>query len=245
MALDYATRNKCDMERTGMKRARKALKLSQEAMAERVGVSTPQISRWENGKDGIPDRRFEALVAAYEAPIEQLLTNVDAAMQPNATVLRYEGASAVELVRDIPIYGTSLGAPRDFDGKAIEQTTLNRAEVIGHLRRPTVLNGQKSVYGLYVQGSSMAPRFEDGETVLAQDSRRGRPPQLHDDVIVYLRDEEVDDGETASAALVKRLVRRTASYYEFEQFNPALTFRIETARILRVDRVIPWGELLS
>lgn len=245
MDPDYALRKVTAMERAGMKAARKRLGLTQADMAERLDVSVPQISRWEGGKDGIPDRRFAALTAAYEASIDELIGFPAVAIEPNAQVLRYEGASMVELPRDVPIYGTSLGAPLDFGGKAIEQTTLNTAEVIGHLKRPTVLNGQKAVYGLYVQGSSMAPRFEDGETIFVQDSTKGRPPQLGDDVVVYLRDDEVDDGATAAAVLVKRLVRRTASYYEFEQFNPTATFRIETTRILRADRVIPWGELLS
>ena len=188
----------------------------------------------------------DALEGRGDPPIERsevlILTG---AMESNATVLRYEGASAVQLPRDVPIFGTSLGAPRDFDGIAIEQTMLNSGGVIGYLPRPTVLNGQKSAYGLYVQGSSMAPRHEDGETIFVQDSRQSRPPRIGEDVVVYLRDMECDDGETATAVLVKRLVRRTAEYTELEQFNPALTFRLPADRILRIDRVIPWAELLS
>lgn len=163
----------------------------------------------------------------------------------NAVVVRYEGASETTLRRDLPVYGTSLGAPRDFDGKAIEQTMLNSGNVIAYLPRPTVLNGQAHAYGLYVQGSSMAPRFEDGETIFATHAEHSRPPRIGDDVVVYIRDIDDDDGHRASAALVKRLVRRTATYIELEQFSPAITFRIDAAMVLRMDRVIPWSELLS
>lgn len=159
----------------------------------------------------------------------------------NARPVKFEGASSVELPRDVPIYGTALGAPQDFDGQAIEQTMLNTGEVIGYLRRPTVINGQKNVYGLYIQGSSMAPRYEEGETAFV--SGGGRPPRIGDDVVVYLREDE--DEERAAAVLIKRLVRRTSEYTELEQFNPPMSFRIETARVLRIDRVIPWSELLS
>jgi SOS-response transcriptional repressor LexA len=165
--------------------------------------------------------------------------------EPNARVLRYEGASDVTMPRDVPIYGTSLGAPRDFDGMAIEQTMLNTGETAGYLPRPPVLNGQTSAYGLNVQGSSMAPRFDDGETIFATDSRKTRPARIGDDVVVYLRDFSEDDGQTAQAVLVKRLVRRTAAYTELEQFSPAHTFKIPADKILRLDRVIPWSELLS
>lgn len=164
---------------------------------------------------------------------------------PNAKVLRYEGAADVTLPRDVPIYGTALGAPLDFDGKAVEQTMLNTSDVIGYLPRPTVLNGVEAAYGLYIQGSSMSPRFEDGETIFATDGRKARPARIGDDVVVYLRDFERDDGETACAVLVKRLVRRTAAYTELQQFNPPVTFKIEADRVLRMDRVIPWSELLS
>lgn len=233
-----------------MKAARKRAGVTQEVVAERMGVSTGQISRWENGVDGIPSGRLPKLVEVYESSVEELLTEseipISTEVPPsNAQPLRYEGAADVTLPRDIPIYGTSLGAPLDFDGKAIEQTMLNTGETIGHLPRPTVLNGQKAAYGLYVQGSSMEPRHENGDTIFVQDSRHGRPPRIGDDVVVYLRDVDDDDGERATCALVKRLARKTAHYIELEQFNPPVIFRIEVEKVIRVDRVIPWRELLS
>lgn len=165
--------------------------------------------------------------------------------ETNAQVVRYEGASSVDLARDLPVYGTALGAPLEFDGNAIEQTMLNSGETIAYLPRPTVLNGQRYAYGLYVQGSSMAPRFEDGDTIFVTDSRHSRPPRIGDYVVVYLRDEDEDDGYRATGVLVKRLAKKTGTYWELEQFTPAAAFRLSVDEVLRVDRVIPWGELLS
>lgn len=162
--------------------------------------------------------------------------------ETNARTVEFEGASLERMARDIPVYGTALGAAREFDGHAIEQTTLNTGEVIGYFQRPVILNGRKNVYGLYIQGSSMSPRYENGEHAFVE---RGRPPKIGDEVVVYLRDLQADDGETATGVVIKRLVRHTANYVELEQFNPAITFKIETARILKIDRVIPWAELLS
>ena len=169
------------------------------------------------------------------------------AFDSNATVFKLEGAPAASMSRDLPVYGTSLGAPREFDGKAVEQTMLNTGSVIEYRARPVVLQGQRFTYGLYVQGMSMVPRFGDGEVVFASDSRHSRPAQIGDDVIVYVLDpdHENDDGESACAVLVKRLVRRTATYVELEQFNPACTFKIDRQLVRRIDRVFPWGELLS
>lgn len=162
--------------------------------------------------------------------------------EKNATTVQYEGQSLAKLLRDVPVYGTALGASRDFDGTAIEQTTLNTGEIIAFFQRPTMLNGRTNVYGLYIQGSSMSPRFEHGESAFVE---RGRPARIGDEVVVYLRDKEEDDGERAAGVLVKRLVRNSASYVELEQFNPPVTFKIERENIVRIDRVIPWAELLS
>lgn len=187
-----------------------------------------------------------ALVGKGDPPIDAQEIYVCAETPvPNGLIVKFEGASTVELPRDVPIFGTALGAPLEFSGLAIEQTMLNSGDVIGYLKRPAVLNGHLSAYGLYVQGSSMAPRFEDGDTIFVTDSRKSQPARIGDDVVVYLRDGDQDDGESASAALVKRLVRRTATYIELEQFTPATTFRIDADRVLRIDRVIPWGELLA
>jgi phage repressor protein C with HTH and peptisase S24 domain len=162
--------------------------------------------------------------------------------ESNAKVVRYEGSSLETMRRDVPVFGTALGASQSFNGQAIEQTTLNTGEIIGYFQRPTVLNGRANVYGLYIQGSSMSPRYEHGESAFVE---RDKPPRIGDEVVVYIRDQERDDGESASGAMIKRLVRMTAEYVELEQFNPPVTFRVERARVVRIDRVIPWAELLS
>lgn len=163
----------------------------------------------------------------------------------NAVVKKLEGAPDIHLPRNLPVFGTSLGGPRDFDGKAIEQTMLNTGSIIEHIKRPPILHGQDYAYALYVQGVSMEPRFEDGDTIYVTDSRYAKPPRITEDVVVYFRDMEEDDGERATGVLVKRLVKRTASFIELQQFNPPEVFRIPMDRVLRVDRVIPWREIIA
>ena len=182
-----------------------------------------------DGFDGSPVSRAEIFsLAGYDA-------------EPDAQVVKFEGAADVRLGRDVPVYGTALGAPLDFDGVAIEQTELQLHTVVDYFVRPTVLQNRPDVYGFYVQGASMAPRFEEGEMGFVETKR---PPRVGDDVIVQLR-APIDDGEEVTAALIKRLVRRSASYVELEQFNPATTFRIEAEKVKAIHRVIPWRELLS
>ena len=48
-----------------------------------------------------------------------------------------------------------------------------------------------------------------------------------------------------TVTLIKRFVRRIGSCIELQQFNPAVTFSIDAAKVLRIDREILWGELQS
>lgn len=231
-----------------LRRLQERAGLSYDAIARKAGYrgrsSVQRFFSPDYAPQYLPLSVAERLAAAFEEtsvgrdPIMALA----GLPEKNATTVQYEGQSLAKLLRDVPVYGTALGASRDFDGTAIEQTTLNTGEIIAFFQRPTMLNGRTNVYGLYIQGSSMSPRFEHGESAFVE---RGRPARIGDEVVVYLRDKEEDDGERAAGVLVKRLVRNSASYVELEQFNPPVTFKIERENIVRIDRVIPWAELLS
>ena len=164
----------------------------------------------------------------------------------NAVVQPFEGASMERMRQDIPIIGTALGADRISEKLAIEQTYLYEHEVIGHAKRPVILDGRADVYGLYVQGSSMDPVFEDGALILVDPKR---PPRIGENVVVYLRangeDQEGDDGQTSRTVLVKRLARRNGSSIELDQHNPKLTFRLAMSEVLKVHRVMTLADLLS
>lgn len=73
MVANFAVRKMVDVKRQQLIDARKAQGFSQEVIAERMGVSVAQVSRWENGHDGIPSQRLDSLVSAYEAPLDALL----------------------------------------------------------------------------------------------------------------------------------------------------------------------------
>ncbi|MCW1985568.1 UNVERIFIED_ORG: phage repressor protein C with HTH and peptisase S24 domain [Sphingomonas sp. R1F5B] len=252
IASAEAERKLRSMKRIGLINARKRLKLTQGAMAERLGISSAQISRWETGDDGIPSHRIRALCEAYGVSVSEIFDGsgdeglAERKPEPNARVVHFEGASQERMMQDVPILGTALGAERVVDSLAIEQTFLYSEDVIGTAKRPVVLDGRADVYGIYVQGSSMDPAFEDGQLIFVEGKRQ---PRIGEYAIVYLRmngnDQEQDDGHSARTVLVKRLVRRSASFLELEQFNPKSRFTIDTKDVLKYHRVIPYTELLS
>jgi SOS-response transcriptional repressor LexA len=210
-----------------------------------MGTSPQQIERLEKNQRRLNQDWIDKASAAFGVPPAAIISEEAAALtDANATPFKMEGASLDRPRNDLPIYGTALGAARPIDGDAIEQTTLNRAEVVQYAKRPTLLNGNARAYGLYVSGSSMFPRYDDGDIVVVDPKDRLR---IGDDVVVYLRPDnpEEDTGETARAALLKRLRRRTASYIELEQFTPPSVFQVPMEEVVDVHRVIPPSEMLS
>jgi transcriptional regulator with XRE-family HTH domain len=221
--------------------------MTQLDIAERMMVTPGQVSRWEAGKSAIPSTRLQGVADAYGVKVEQIfgvMVQDDTVWPPtNARKIPMEGPSAERMREDLPIYGTALGSALMVEGEAIEQTTLNRGEVIHYAKRPTILDGRADAYGLYVQGSSMAPVHLEGDMILAETKR---PPRIGDDVVVYLRAAEEDgDDDRARAVLVKRLVRRSASYIELEQFQPTKIFKIPSEDIFRIDRVMRLADLIG
>jgi transcriptional regulator with XRE-family HTH domain len=72
MAPHCVARNIAFMATNNLKAMRRRAGLKQPAIAEAMGVSVPQVSRWETGADNIPSNRFDALAAAYQATISEL-----------------------------------------------------------------------------------------------------------------------------------------------------------------------------
>lgn len=148
----------------------------------------------------------------------------------------------MQLPRDVPVYGTAMGTLRQGgEGQDIEEAYVDRTEVIEHFARPPGYVNRVGLYGLYVSGSSMAPRWEHGDPLYVDPKR---PPQIGDDVVVYLKHPEGEAHEL-EAVLLKRLVRVGATHLELEQYNPAATFQIERRRISAFHRVVPQRELLA
>lgn len=242
-----------DEETTGaaIQRLRERSGLSVRDLAKRAGYAHGSgIQRYVDPQFDEPltlkvaGKLAEALEGLGSPPIEraEIFRLTGLSVEPNATPFKMEGADDRRMTHSVPVYGTALGADEIVDGEAIEQTTLNKAEVIGYLRRPVLLDGRADIYGLYVQGSSMAPRYRDGATVFVEGKR---PPRIGDDAVVYLRVPDEHEGEMPSCVLIKTLVKKTAGYVELEQYSPHTTFRIPMERVKDLHRVVPWDELVA
>jgi phage repressor protein C with HTH and peptisase S24 domain len=209
-------------------------------VAAAIGKPNTTINRFANGsaKHRLHRETLQALRDKYPD-----FPGFAALPPSNATVVRFEGETLERPEENLPVWGTGLGASRMFEGEAIEQTDLNSGDTLEWVRRPTVLKGKKNVYGLHVQGGSMHPALPDGELVIAG---RDLPLSIGDNVVVYLKArDEGYDGERARGVLVKELVRRSASFVELRQYDPALVFRVPMEEVSRIDRILTRREMLS
>jgi phage repressor protein C with HTH and peptisase S24 domain len=114
--------------------------------------------------------------------------------------------------------------------------SLWNGEVIEMTSRPPNLAGAAQAYAVYVVGDSMEPRYHSGELVYVHP---GRPVDVGAYVLVQVKPK--DDGD-APRAVVKRLLRRSATKVTLEQFNPKKTIELKTSDVISIHRVVGSGE---
>ena len=131
---------------------------------------------------------------------------------------------------DVPILGTAWGGESgDF--------TMN-GETGAFARRPPRYEGRGDIFALYVQGSSMEPRYFAGELILVE---KRRPPQNGDHVVVELH--AGPDG--TREAYLKVLVARTPTKLRLRQYSPAKEIEIDLVKVGQVLRVLSTIDLLG
>ena len=156
MADEFAARNIARMTpRNRLKHARKRANLTQEAIAELMGVSVPQVSRWESGKGNIPSNRFDGLVKAYRAPIGDLLADDEGGTSEPASLL-------VELLpTNVGMGGGSTG-----EGDYAE-VAIARALIEDDLHA-----SPDDLLAIIVEGDSMKPDFLPSDQLLVDKRKR-------------------------------------------------------------------------
>ncbi len=121
----------------------------------------------------------------------------------------------------------------------VERLLLETDHTVSLIARPPALWNAKDAYAIYFHGSSMEPRFYQGEVGIV-DPRR--PPGPGDFVVVQLGE---NGGDEVVTVLVKQLVRTGGGFVELGQFNPPLTFRVPRAQVKRLHRIATPTELLA
>lgn len=132
-----------------------------------------------------------------------------------------------EIGPQIPLYGTVVGG---VDG----QFELN-GNLLDRVKAPASLYGVRNAYAVRVAGDSMEPRYEDGETVFVDPSRR---PTRNDYVVAQVRVDE----DSAPLAYIKKFVRWNSEKLVLSQFNPPKELEFDGRFVESVHYILRSGE---
>ena len=196
------------------------------AAAEAIGIPYSTYSAHENGEKGL-SRSAQRYAKFYRVSLDWLLTGKGE--EPAAEAMAIEAPPPIALPRSLPILGTAAAS-------ITGAVTIGRP--IGYQLRPPALLNVPDAYALYVAGDSMEPRFCSGDLVYINPHR---PYRQGDDVVVQLRLER--EGEITG--YVKRFLRRNATGFICQQFNPALEIEYRAQTVLAIHRVLTAQELMQ
>ncbi len=143
---------------------------------------------------------------------------------------RFDLPAGASLQRDVPLRGVAVGGDDgcfEFNG-----------EVVDYVLRPPGIAQARNVFAIYVVGTSMVPRYEEGDLVFVHP---GRPAHAGCDVLVEL----LDENGQAGPCYIKRLLGRGPSKLRLLQFNPRGEIEIPLSQVRLVYRILTAAELLG
>lgn len=136
----------------------------------------------------------------------------------------------------LPVLGITMGGRSDKRGPDFWMN----GEVVRYAPRPRSLEGRKDAFGLYVDGTSMEPKYAAGDMVVVEK----RPPAPGDDVVIELNSTDPAD-EHDNPSFIKQFVGRRGSTITVRQFNPKKELTFDLKEIKNLFRVIPVKELMA
>lgn len=208
------------------------LGISARAASLRVGKNPDLIRDIITGKSGNPRATTLSKLASILGVTEQwLLTGEDAPGSTFRDEVRPAGIDPRQLgSRDLPVFGTAAGSLAS--NGAFQLTT----GPVDWVRRPPALANVRDAYALYVEGTSMSPKYEPGDLIFVHP---GRPARLGDPIVLQVQDNE----HAPSRTYIKILSKRTGETVSCNQFNPVATIDFKANTVALIHRVLSTNEL--
>ena len=194
--------------------------------AEALGIKYPTYAGHENGSRGLT-QSLETYAKRFKVSLDWLLTgngNQVETPKPNAAIL---GSITFDNKKTMPVYGQAVAG---VDGEFV----LN-GNILYEIICPPQLCDIKNAYGVVVSGSSMEPRYFDGETVYINPMRRVRSGDF---VVAQVQMDEF----SLPHAFVKRLVRHNSQELVLEQYNPPKELVFPHDHVVSVHYIAMAGE---
>lgn len=219
------------MEHLGdrIKKRADELNISQNKLAKLVGIGQGAMSKIFNGATTNP-RKLNEIAKILGVSSDWIMTGEETT--PNTKPADIDVMAGIEKMNtyplSIPIYGTAAGSE-------VGTILINDNQIIAYARKmPTF--GKREIYGIYVVGSSMEPKFDSGDLVYVDATI---PPRKMDYVIAQL-----SNGGGEIEAYIKRYIGEDETDYILQQFNPKKELRLPKAKT-KLHKVISNQELTN
>lgn len=210
--------------------------LTQGALADKASlygekVSQQVVQHLTSGRN-TSSKSLVPIAKALDVSVEWLTTGEGGSFAVKGAAANLRASkSARDNARDaerVPVLGMAECGPDGW--------SLWNGDIIDTIPRPMNLAGAPKAYAVYIVGDSMEPRYYSGELAHIHP---GKPVTIGAFVLVQIRPDH--DGDTPKA-VVKRLIKRSATKITLEQYNPPKKFDIKTDDIVSIHRVVGSGE---
>lgn len=193
-----------------------------------AGISETETTYTGNGDSDIPVKIAEKSANdghSSDAPRAENNPKPDAIVTDTA-------AEKPLIINSVPEFGGRDLPVRGVAAAGTDALFITNGEPHDWLLRPAVLIGVNEAYAIVAAGTSMEPRYFDGEVVFVHPGRRVAPGYHTFVVVQFYPDEE---GE-APKAIIKKYERQTGSELVLSQYNPPqeLRFPIETVKSIHL-----------
>lgn len=208
-----------------IKKARKDAKLTQDQMAGQLGITKGAVSQWEAGKTEPRNDMLKKISKVTGRPMAWLMgLNGAAGFDEINESSLISGKFPSLMENSISVYGQSVAGPNG-------EIDLNEEQQLFSVACPPQLCGVKGVYALLVSGDMMVPRYEAGEIIFVDPTRRIRSD---DYVVVQIR----SDKTNSLQAFIGKLVRYGQEEVMIRHLNPDLALHFPHKQIVSVGLIV-------
>lgn len=172
---------------------------------------------------------LEKIALALETTPEWLMGKTENAS--SVSVAHVKLPDRTEMPANVPVMGTGPG-PLD-DGAFVME-----GGIVDFVRRPPALAGTRDVYTLYVEGTSMEPRYLAGDLIFVHPHR---PARIGDSVIVQYSPDE--DGPVCAS--IGHFKGRDSKTVKLGKLNPPTIAEIPRQQVISIHKVLDMNELFG
>lgn len=226
------------MENQTIKRLKQVIEeqgLTPEAASLKCGLDRSYFRKlFERGGASPRGATLERIASGLHISAASLLDDI----QSSPTTAKREVAPAPisfpsrgDMTYDVPVMGTAAGSHL----RGAFQISTDQIDIV---RRPPALMGVNSAYALYVEGTSMEPKYEPGDLIYVHPKK---PVRSGDPCVVQCfagSDEEIE-------ATVGIYVRATAEFIHIRKYNPLAEVQIKRATVKEIHRILSLNELFG